>query len=193
MSTPDISFPASKRGCAMVTTSFAILMLASCAGREARQAAPQLGEALSPRHLAQFQFRVGADGKGLPEGSGTAKQGADVFARYCAACHGNRGQGGSAEELVGGTQALDSASPDRTVGRYWPFATTLFDYTRRAMPPNAPGSLTDDEVYAVTAWLLNKEGLIASDFSLNAQALPKVTMPNRNGFIRYVPGARTPP
>jgi cytochrome c len=193
MSTLDISFRAMKRGCATVTTSFAILMLASCAGRDVRQSAPHLGEAVPPHTLAHVQVAIGADGTRLPKGSGNAIQGAEVFAHQCAACHGNRGQGGSAEELVGGTQALDSASPDRTIGRYWPFATTLFDYIRRAMPPNAPASLTDDEVYAVMAWLLNKEGLIASDFSLNTQTLPQVTMPNRNGFVRDVSGARTRP
>jgi cytochrome c len=182
-----------KRAWVKVAGASALLGLASCAVRDVQSIAPQLGEAVSPQALVHVQVAVGADGTRLPKGSGNAIQGADVFARHCAACHGSRGEGGSAEELVGGKQALDSASPDRTIGRYWPFATTLFDYIRRAMPPNAPGSLTDDEVYAVSAWLLNKEGLIASDVSLNAQTLPQVTMPNRNGFVRDVPGARTRP
>jgi cytochrome c len=131
-----------------------------------------------------MDLTIFVDGKGLPRGAGTVRQGEAVFARNCAACHGNKGQGGSAEELVGGIRALDSADPDRTIGRFWPHATTVFDYIRRAMPANKPGSLTNDEVYAVTAWLLHADGLLDANASLDANSLPLVHMPNREGFVR---------
>jgi cytochrome c len=121
----------------------------------------------------------------LPAGSGDAKQGAAVYAAKCQACHGEKGMGKPADALVGGIGSLATAKPVRTVGSFWPYATTLFDYTRRAMPLQAPKSLTDDEVYAVTAYILAQNGIIAETVQMNAQTLPQVKMPNRDGFIDY--------
>jgi cytochrome c len=106
-----------------------------------------------------------------------------VYAAKCQACHGEKGTGKPADPLVGGIGTLASASPVRTVGSYWPHATTLFDYTRRAMPTNAPRTLTDDEVYAVTAYVLYLNGIIGETHTLNAETLPQVKMPNRSGFV----------
>ena len=123
------------------------------------------------------------DGRGLPAGRGTAKQGAVLFADKCAVCHGPGGRGATAEELTGGSAPLTAKSPDKTIGLYWPYATTIFDFTRRAMPMFAPGSLSADEVYALTAFLLFANGVIAEADEMNATTLPKVRMPNRNGFV----------
>jgi cytochrome c len=121
----------------------------------------------------------------LPAGSGSVKQGAAVYVAKCQACHGEKGAGKPADALVGGIGTLASNNPVRTVGSYWPYATTLFDYVRRAMPTTAPMSLTNDEVYAVSAYVLNLNGIIAADAVMNAQTLPQVKMPNRSGFIDY--------
>lgn len=144
---------------------------------------PRLGKIVPPSEIERMNLTIFVDGRGLPSGEGSVRQGSLVFAGKCAACHGNKGQGGSAEELVGGTRPLDSSDPDRTIGRFWPYATTLFDYIRHAMPADAPGSLSNDEVYAVTAWLLNAEGLLGMDATLNSASLPSVRMPNREGFV----------
>jgi S-disulfanyl-L-cysteine oxidoreductase SoxD len=109
--------------------------------------------------------------------------GAHVFAAKCAACHGAQGEGLIGDALVGGQGSLASASPKRTVGSYWPYATTLFDYIRRAMPYNAPQSLSADEVYSVSAWLLYRNGIVPADTRLDARSLPAVRMPNRDGFV----------
>jgi S-disulfanyl-L-cysteine oxidoreductase SoxD len=106
-----------------------------------------------------------------------------VYAEKCASCHGEGGRGATAEELAGGTNQLNSKTPDKTIGLYWPYATTLFDLTRRSMPMNAPGSLTNDELYAVTAYLLFANGIIGERDEMNANTLPKVKMPNRDGFV----------
>ena len=145
--------------------------------------APRLGQALSPQEAARWDLSVFSDGKGLPTGRGTAVEGAPLFAQKCAVCHGPGGRGATAEELAGGTSALNAKSPDKTIGLYWPYATTIFDFTRRAMPMFAPGSLSSDEVYALTAYLLFANGLIAEADEMNAASLPLVRMPNRNGFV----------
>jgi cytochrome c len=108
-----------------------------------------------------------------------------VYAAKCIACHGAEGAGKPADQLVGGIGSLATANPVRTVGSYWPYATTLFDYVRRAMPTTAPRSLTDDEVYAVSAYVLNLNGIVAADAVMDAQTLPQVKMPNRHGFVDY--------
>jgi len=113
---------------------------------------------------------------------GTARQGVALFADKCASCHGPGGRGATADELAGGRHPLDGQYPDKNVGNYWPFATTLFDFTRRAMPTDAPGSLSADQVYALTAYLLYANGIIGEDEPMNATTLPKVKMPNRDGF-----------
>jgi len=123
-----------------------------------------------------------AVGAGLPPGSGTATQGAEVYKTKCIACHGPDGANGVNDRLVGGQGTLTSAAPVKTIGSYWPYATTVFDYVRRAMPYPAPHSLTDAETYAVTAYLLHLNGIIGTDDVMDATSLPKVKMPNRSGF-----------
>jgi len=162
-----------------------ILVLAACGpGASAPPEGPKLGRPATPQEIAGWDISIPPDGAGLPEGSGTPKAGAAVYAAKCAACHGDRGQGLSAEELVGGIGTLASDNPTLTVGSYWPYATTLFDYVRRAMPPEAPLSLSADEIYAVSAYLLYLNKIIGADDELNAKTLPAIRMPNRDGFIQ---------
>jgi cytochrome c len=137
--------------------------------------------------LARF-FSIPPDGRGLPPGSGTAALGAKVFADSCAACHGDKLQGNpqvgiGGDRLLGGRGTLATKAPVKTVESYWPYATTLFDYVKRAMPFNAPGSLKDDEVYSVVAYILSEAKIIKPDDTMNAETLPKIVMPNRDGFI----------
>jgi cytochrome c len=163
------------------------LLLAGCAtdGASERRAmrSPALGEPASAAEIALVDVSIPPSGAGLPRGSGDARAGAKVYAAKCQACHGEKGAGKPADALVGGIGTLASASPVRTVGSFWPHATTLFDYTRRAMPTNAPRTLTDDEVYAVTAYILHLNGIISETHTLNAETLPQVRMPNREGFV----------
>ncbi|WP_287069404.1 c-type cytochrome, partial [Methylobacterium sp.] len=141
-----------------------------------------VGRPAAPETIAAWDIEARPDGRGLPPGSGSVREGAVLFAARCASCHGDRGQGAAAEALAGGTGSLTDAKPLRTVGSYWPYATTLFDYVRRAMPFDAPQSLAPDEVYAVSAYVLHLNGLLPGDARLDAVALPKVAMPNRDGF-----------
>ncbi len=134
--------------------------------------------------IERFDISVLPTGEGLPNGQGTARQGADIYAVHCAACHGDKGEGrADYVALVGGRGTLSTAQPTLTVGSYWPYATTLFDYIRRAMPYAAPGSLTADEIYAVSAWVLAENGIIGKSAVMNQKTLPKVRMPNRDGFV----------
>jgi cytochrome c len=147
---------------------------------------PQFGQPISPADAATWDISIGPDGVGLPAGSGTPAQGEAVYAAKCLACHGEKGAGKPNDQLVGGmgTIAPDKA-PVKTVGSYWPYATTLFDYVRRAMPWDKPKSLTDNEAYAVSAYPLNLNGIVGANDVIDAQSLPKVKMPNREGFIRF--------
>jgi cytochrome c len=142
-----------------------------------------IGTPVDPSALAAWNIDVSPDGRGLPAGSGTVAAGRQVFAAKCAMCHGQSGEGGIGDPLVGGAGSLSSLKPKKTVGSYWPYATTLFDYIRRAMPYNAPQSLSANEVYAVSAWLLYMNGIVPEHATLDAKSLPRVKMPNRNGFI----------
>jgi mono/diheme cytochrome c family protein len=126
---------------------------------------------------------VAPDGTGLPPGSGTAAAGREVFAARCAKCHGEKAEGHIGPALVGGQGTLATAKPLKTVGSYWPYATTAWDYINRAMPFDQPGLLKAPEVYAVVAYILNLNGIIAKDQVMDAKSLPKVKMPNRDGFI----------
>jgi len=146
------------------------------------QEGPHLGVAVSPADIAAWDISVGPGGEGLPAGSGNATAGAGVYATKCIACHGEKGAGKPSDQLVGGKGTLKDAAPVRTVGSYWPYATTLFDYIRRAMPWPQPQSLTPDEVYAVTAYLLYLNGIVGENDVINASTLPKVVMPNRDNF-----------
>lgn len=151
------------------------------AGAYAQQG-PGLGVPATPEQVAGWDVSVGPDGAGLPAGSGTAAAGKAVYDAKCAACHGAEGEGRPNDQLVGGRGTIAGAAPIRTVGSYWPYATTLFDYVRRAMPYVAPHSLTADETYALTAYLLARNGVIGEGDVMNAETLPKVVMPNRANF-----------
>src|SRR6476659_8351467 len=144
---------------------------------------PNLGQVPTPQEIAAWDISISPDGVGLPPGSGTPKQGGAVYTAKCVACHGEKGAGKPNDALVGGIGSLPGDKPPvRTVGSYWPYATTIFDYVRRAMPYNESKSLTNDEVYAVTAHILQLNGIIGENDVINAQTLPKVRMPNREGF-----------
>jgi len=146
--------------------------------------APRFGQPIAPAEIAPWDITIAPDGAGLPPGRGTAAQGAPVYAAKCQSCHGEKGAGRPNDALVGGMGSLAPGKmPVKTVGSYWPYATTLFDYTRRAMPLNNPLSLTSDEVYAVTAYVLYLNGIIGENAQMNAQTLPQVKMPNRDGFV----------
>lgn len=150
---------------------------------------PKLGKPLNAAEIAAMDINVFPDGSGLPPGKGTALEGRAIYDAQCAACHGPKGTGGTAGELAGGS-ALNGPHPDQTVGNYWPYATTVFDFVRRSMPLNAPRSLNDDQVYAVTAYLMNINGLISETAEMNAKTLPEVPMPNREGFVRIWPNGQ---
>ena len=146
------------------------------------QEGPGLGMPATPEQVAGWDLSIGPDGAGLPPGSGTATAGKTVYDAKCLACHGADGAGRPNDQLVGGQGTLREAAPIRTIGSYWPYATTVFDYIRRAMPYVTPHSLTADETYAVTAYLLALNGVIAQDAVMDAGSLPKVVMPNRANF-----------
>jgi cytochrome c len=151
---------------------------------------PGLGVPATEAMIAAWDVSIPPDGTGLPEGSGTSAQGAQIFTTKCLACHGPEGAGAANDRLVGGQGTLTSKAPVRTIGSFWPYATTLFDYIRRAMPYPAPHSLSDPEVYALVAYLLNLNGVIDKDAVMDAKTLPKVEMPNRAGFERAYPSRR---
>ena len=162
------------------------LVVAGCAGTTVVET-PNLGQPLTAAQVAPWDISIPPDGAGLPAGRGTPAQGALVYEAKCQSCHGTKGAGGPNDRLVGGHGTLATTSPVRTVGSYWPYATTLFDYVRRAMPYAQSQSLTSDEVYALTAYLLHQNGIIAGADEMNAQTLPLVKMPNRDNFIVVYP------
>jgi S-disulfanyl-L-cysteine oxidoreductase SoxD len=156
----------------------AALVLATSAAAET----PGLGQSVKEADLALWDISIGPDGAGLPPGSGTAAQGKTVYEQKCELCHGKAGEGGRNAKLVSTTE--------RTVTNYVPHATTLFDFTRRAMPWQQPKTLTADETYAVTAYILALAKIIGENDVMNAQTLPKVQMPNRDGFVSKYPEKR---
>jgi S-disulfanyl-L-cysteine oxidoreductase SoxD len=151
-----------------------------------------IGRAPTPAEIAGWDIDVRADGRGLPPGRGSVHDGEKVYAETCASCHGANGEGAVGDQLVGGNGTLATAKPVRTVGSYWPYATTLFDYIRRAMPFSAPQTLTADQVYAVSAYILYLNKIVPEDTVLDAASLPKVAMPNRNGFTSPDPRPDVP-
>jgi cytochrome c len=161
------------------------LLLASSivTGALASQASAfDFGRPATQEDIKAWDIDVRPDGQGLPDGRGTVAQGKQVFADYCAACHGDNGQGGIKDRLVGGQGTLTSDMPIKTVGSFWPYATTLFDYIHRAMPYPTPGSLSNDETYAVTAYILDLNGIAPPGGKLDRAGLAKIKMPNRDGF-----------
>jgi mono/diheme cytochrome c family protein len=166
------------------TCGIAIAILLSTWAIGAQAQSPYgIGRPATAAEIAGWNIDVGRDGSNLPEGRGSVGQGRDVFAQQCASCHGEKGEGGLGDRLVGGQGTIDTPKPIRTVGSYWPYATTLFDYIRRAMPQNAPQSLSNDEVYAVSAYILSLNGLVAADATLDAKSLADIRMPNRDRFV----------
>lgn len=145
------------------------------------------GSPVTDQELSKY-FSIPADGRGLPPGSGDATAGAKVYATNCAVCHGEKLEGNPAkgiggDKLIGGRGSLATKTPVKTVESYWPYATTLFDYVKRAMPFSSPGSLSDNDVYSVVAYILSEAKIVKPTDTMNATTLPKVMMPNRDGFI----------
>lgn len=182
-----------------------IVLLATSASLAQAPSYRNVGRTPTKEEIQAWDIAVGPDGKGLPPGQGTAKEGAPIFAAKCAVCHGARGQGGGSgiefsvnfalaegtasligPRLTGGKgdlETLTTVRPVRSVGGYWPYATTVWDYIHRAMPRSQSGTLTANEVYALTAFILAKSEIIKEDDVMDAKTLPKVQMPNRNGFV----------
>src|SRR3981189_40909 len=162
--------------------AFAVFALAYATPAQA-QSPYGIGRAATPAEMAGWNIDIDREGHKLPPGSGTVSHGHEVFDQQCAACHGAKGEGGIGDQLAGGQGTLATSKPVRTVGSYWPYAPTLFDYIRRAMPQNAPQSLNNDDVYAVSAYILNLNGLLSADVTLDSSILRAIKMPNRGMFV----------
>ena len=157
------------------------LSVVSCAA--SAQTRFNIGKPATEQEVKGWDIDVSPSGAGLPAGSGSGAQGGRLYAEKCAACHGAKGEGKPADRLVGGQGTLKAASPVKTIGSFWPYATTIYDYVYRAMPYNAPQSLSANETYALTAYLLHMNGILGADVTLDAASLPKIRMPNRDGFV----------
>jgi len=168
--------------------SFALLIVVTLVvlSSTASAQAPKLGKPITEADISGWDINVLPDGTGLPPGSGTSADGARVYAAKCAACHGQEGKGGANSKLVGG-EPIKTIDAEKTIANFWPYSTTIFDYIRRTMPWRQPRSLTNDEVYALTAYILSLNKIIGANDTMNAQTLPKVRMPNRDGFIIRFP------
>jgi mono/diheme cytochrome c family protein len=166
-------------------TAAAVAALALTAGMAAAES-PHLGKPISPSDFKPWDLNILPDGTNLPPGSGKAADGQKIFAEKCVACHGEHGQGGLAARVIGGPPkaTLDGG---KGIANYYPYATTVFDFIRRSMPWNAPRTLTDQEVYALTAYILSENKLIGEGDEMNASTLPKVQMPNRGNFVIRFP------
>jgi cytochrome c len=149
---------------------------------------PNLGKPIDEAAIAAWDISILPNGTGLPKGNGTPAQGAVIYAEKCAACHGDNGKGGGpAAALVSDNAIAGISASQKTIKNFWPYSTTIFDFVRRAMPFQTPRSLTDDEVYALTAYILAENKLIGVNEMMNAQTLPQVKMPNRENFIIRFP------
>jgi len=176
-----------------IRAALLVLTFSPALAQDRAAAAPPIGTPVTPAELSGF-FSIPPSGKGLPAGEGDVGAGREVFEAQCAACHGDHLQGvkeTGGPALAGGRGTLAHVPPLKTVESYWPYATTLFDYIKRAMPFNAPGSLSDDQVYALCAYILAHDGIIPDDARIDRTSLPKVVMPNRDGFRPY-PGPVPP-
>jgi S-disulfanyl-L-cysteine oxidoreductase SoxD len=166
----------------LTVAAFAVVALA-CVTSVQAQSPYGIGRPATPAEISGWNIDVDRYGNNLPSGSGSVSHGQEVFDQQCAACHGAKGEGAVGDRLVGGQGTLATPKPVRTVGSFWPYAPTLFDYIRRAMPQNAPQSLSNDDVYAVSAYILNLNGLLAGDATLDAKTLSAIKMPNRSMFV----------
>src|SRR5215469_7803433 len=181
------------RTCATKRALWLLLALAGSAGvalAQSPSSSPNLGKPISEADLQHWDSAILPDGTGLPSGQGTPQEGAKVYAEKCAMCHGDAAKGGVAPfypALVGGAPLTNGIETQKTIANYYAYATTIFDYTRRAMPYNAPRSLTDNEVYALTAYILSLNKLIGENDVMDAKTLPQVKMPNRDNFILPYP------
>jgi cytochrome c len=184
----------------LLAAGCAVLLATSMAGSVLAQGPARfgIGRAATPAEIAAKDIDIMPDGTGLPAGRGTPAEGAAIYATRCAACHGKTGTEGPNDVLVGreprqGFPFSQDPKLPHTIGNYWPYATTVFDYVRRAMPPTAPGSLTNDEVYALTAFLLHANELIAADAVMDKTTLAGVKMPAREHFVPDVRNQGTAP
>jgi S-disulfanyl-L-cysteine oxidoreductase SoxD len=169
---------------------FSATLLLAMTASLSKAETPHFGTPLDEASIANWDISILPDGTGLPKGSGTSAQGAAIFAEKCAACHGDNGKGGGpAAALVEEKdhKIVGISAAQKTIKNFWPYATTVFDFIRRAMPFTAPRSLSDDEVYALTAYILSENKLIDAKDTMNAETLPKVKMPNRDNFIIRFP------
>jgi len=170
------------------TTMLAAMLLLTAGAGSALAETPHLGKPIDEAAIANWDISIMPDGTGLPKGSGTPAEGAKIFAEKCSACHGDNGKGGGIANAVVEERKLDGINASqKTIKNFWPYATTIFDFIRRAMPFNQPRSLGDDEVYALTAYILAENKLIGPSEAMNAETLPKVKMPNRDNFIIRFP------
>jgi cytochrome c len=164
-----------------------IVLLAESASLAQTPSYKNVGRTPTKQEIQVSDISVGPDGKGLPPGQGTSKEGAAIYAAKCAVCHGPEGEGGKIGLRLISSKAdiesLTTIKPVRTIGAYWPYATTIWDFTNRAMPRNQGRTLSANEVYALTAFILAKSGIIQEGDVMDAKSLPEVQMPNRNGFI----------
>ena len=170
----------------MSTPRLTALLLALSANA-VMAAGPNLGKPVTAAELAAWDISIQPDGAGLPPGSGTPAQGARIYAQKCALCHGENGKGGPSAALVGGAPLTSGIETAKTIANFWGYSTTLFDFIRRAMPWQQPRTLSNDEVYALSAYILSLNKLIGENDAMNAETLPKVKMPNRDGFIIRFP------
>jgi S-disulfanyl-L-cysteine oxidoreductase SoxD len=162
---------------------YSLALLVGAATLAAQSQKYGVGQPATAEQIRNLGAAIAPDGGGLPEGSGTPSAGREVYSALCSNCHGEKGEGGVGPPLVGGQGTLRSAKPLKTVGSYWPYATTVWDYINRAMPFDRPGLLKPPEVYALTAYILNLNGIIGNNQPMDAKSLPKVKMPNRDGFV----------
>jgi mono/diheme cytochrome c family protein len=167
-------------------SALALMLLAAAFCEPAVAAEPGhygYGRTPTPQEIAGWNIDVRPDGAGLPPGSGSVEHGADVYDAQCAGCHGTFGEGsGRFPKLAGGKGSLRDDRPQLTIGSYWPFVITLFDYINRAQPYIAPHSLSVNDVYAVTAYVLNLNDIVANNFIADRNTLRKLNMANRDGF-----------
>ena len=165
----------------------AAFVLLTFVGSIAHAAGPNLGKPVAAADIAAWDTSIMPDGAGLPSGSGTFAQGAAIYASKCASCHGENGKGGVSSALIPRGPIATINAAEKTIANFWPYATTLFDYIRRAMPWQQPKTLTSDEVYALSAYILALNGIVGENDVLDAKTLPTVRMPNRDGFIVRFP------